>query len=186
MRGIHGVVTILISPISVLIHAHALWFIRELVVGIVALPVEVIRAVRAVWPAPNLSHSQDILCKREHDLGATENNAKNAHQTELLVLYLVANKGYSIRKKIRIKLWYNLILLCSTSSPADKISGRLWRRIKNRRRQIRWYDLNNNESTTLLTFTIWNITMLKNEPFLSSRRFKKGCFFEKSQFLFFY
>ena len=73
----------------------------------------------------------------------------------------------------------------STSSPANKISGRLWRRIKNRRRQIRWYDLNNNESTTLLTFTIWNITMFKNEPFLSNRRFKKGCFLKKVSFYFF-
>ena len=34
-------------------------------------------------------------------------------------------------------------LLLRTSSPADKISGRFWRWIKNRRRQIRWYDLNN-------------------------------------------
>ena len=76
-------------------------------------------------------------------------------------------------------------VLHGTSSPADKISGRLWRRIKNRRRQIRWYNLNTNESTTLLTFTIWNITMLKNGPFLSNRRFKKGCFLKKVRFYFF-
>ena len=30
-----------------------------------------------------------------------------------------------------------------------------------------------------MTFTIWNITLLKNEPFMSNRRFKKGTFFEK-------
>ena len=37
-----------------------------------------------------------------------------------------------------IIIWYFLLF------KKKKISGRLWRRIKNRRRQIRWYDLNNN------------------------------------------
>ena len=73
-----------------------------------------------------------------------------------------------------------------TSSPADKISGRFWWWIKNRRRQIRYNDLNNNWSTTLLTFTIWNVTFLKNEPFMSNRQFKKGWFFwKKVRFYFF-
>ena len=94
---------------------------------------------------------------------------------------LSSKKGRITQKKLfRLKNVVNnqfiyLILLC-TSSPADEISGRFWRRIKNRRRQIRWYDLNNNESTTLLTFTIWNVTFLKNEPFLSNRRLKKVFF----------
>ena len=77
-----------------------------------------------------------------------------------------------------------LMPVISTSSPADKISGRFWRWIKNRRRQIRWYDLNNNSSTTLLTFSIWNVTMLKNGPFVTNRQFKKGCFLKKVNFIF--
>ena len=84
-----------------------------------------------------------------------------------------------------VHIWSKQRPVYSTSSFSKKISGRLWRRIKNRRRQIRWYDLNNNESTTLLTFIIWNITMFKNEPFLSNRRFKKGCFLKKVRFYFF-
>ena len=36
-----------------------------------------------------------------------------------------------------------------------------------------------------MTFTIWNETFLKNEPFLSNRRFKKGCFLKKVHFYFF-
>ena len=28
--------------------------------------------------------------------------------------------------------------------------------------------------TTLLTFSIWNVTLLKNEPFMSYQRFKKS------------
>ena len=35
-----------------------------------------------------------------------------------------------------------------------------------------------------LLYEMWKLC-LKNEPFMSNRRFKKGCFFEKSQFLFF-
>ena len=44
------------------------------------------------------------------------------------------------------------------------------------------------KSTSLLTFTIWNKTLLKNELFLSNRRFKKRLFFAflKSAFLFFF
>ena len=45
--------------------------------------------------------------------------------------------------------------------------------------------VNNNESSTLLTFTIWNITMLKNEPFMSYPRFKKGAFFKKNPFFYY-
>ena len=55
---------------------------------------------------------------------------------------------------------------------------------------VRYDDMtvNKNESSTLLTFTIWNITMLKNEPFMSYPRFKKGAlkkirFFTIKQFL---
>ena len=33
-----------------------------------------------------------------------------------------------------------------------------------------------------MTFTIWNVTMLKNEPFMSNRRFKKGTFSRKIRF----
>ena len=36
-----------------------------------------------------------------------------------------------------------------------------------------------------MTFTIWNLTMLKNEPFMSNRRFKKGTFLKKVRFYFF-
>ena len=33
-------------------------------------------------------------------------------------------------------------------------------------------------------FTIYNVTMLKNEPFLSNRQFKKGTFSRKIRFYF--
>ena len=92
-----------------------------------------------------------------------------------------------VRSNISSKAAHAFILCTfySTSSPADKICGRFWQWIKNQRRQIRWYDLNKNERTTLLTFIIWNITMFKNEPFLSYRRFKNGCFLKKVNFYFF-
>ena len=49
----------------------------------------------------------------------------------------------------------------------------LCRRIKSRTCQIQTFELSNNQSTTLLTFTIWNVTFLKNELFMSYQRFKK-------------
>ena len=79
---------------------------------------------------------------------------------------------------------YTYLHYLTTSSPADKISGQLWRRIKNRRRQIRWYDLNNNESTTLLTFTIWKHDYVKKWSVSEQSAIQKRLLFEKSQFFF--
>ena len=69
--------------------------------------------------------------------------------------------------------------------PPRQIKSTVWLcgRIKNRRRQIQTFDQINNLSTTLLTFTIWNVTLLKNEPFMRYQRFKKGGRVAKSQFL---
>ena len=69
--------------------------------------------------------------------------------------------------------------------PPRQIKSTVWLcgRIKNRRRQKQKFDQNNNQSTTLLTFTIWNVTLLKNEPFMRYQRFKKGGRVAKSQFL---
>ena len=61
------------------------------------------------------------------------------------IFYLIEYKSRCLRTRLEFNHLFLLHLpIGTTSSPADKISGQLWRRIKNRRRQIRWYDPNNN------------------------------------------
>ena len=79
-------------------------------------------------------------------------------------------------------LWHTIhriyFLLCNKKKPVW-----LWRRIINQGCKIQPYDLNNNQSITLLTFTIGNVTFLKNEPFMIYQRLKKSGRVPKSQFL---
>ena len=57
--------------------------------------------------------------------------------------------------------------------------------LQNRRHQIRWYDLNNNESTTLLTFTYMKCDFPQKLTVSEQSAIQKRLFFEKSQFIFF-
>ena len=94
--------------------------------------------------------------------------------------------NHSFESITKIYYIYSLVdggIKRTTSSFAIKKPVWLWRRIINRGCKIQPCGLNNKQSTTLLTFTIWSVTFFKNEPFMSYKRFKKGGRVAKSPFL---